>query len=211
MNAEYEEFLRGNEWRKFAADFKKLNNNECGLCKSSKQLDVHHISYNPDNLMDKQNVICLCRRCHANTHRMLNQYQETFPSPNFVKLDELDRLVIDCFANFYFNSYCGIDNDSKVIMLDNAEMRKLQDFILKSIECKFGKYKAIVVYTDHGIYPVEFGELTFIMKAREHVVQLRNKAIKEALNEGFDSYTIKKRFKMSDSAWIKAIRRIDGK
>jgi hypothetical protein len=44
-----------------------------------------------------------------------------------------------------------------------------------------------------------------INKARQAIAQARNEKIKKALLDGFPSYTIKKRFRMSENSWNKAV------
>lgn len=212
MNAEYEEFLRGNEWRKFAADVKKDSGYQCELCGSSERLEVHHIIYDhKTNLMNKQDVICLCKRCHVASHRMLAKYKETFKYPQMIDKEELKEFLGSVFTDFYFNSYCGIGTDSPINLLEIEELRKLGTFILKSIDAQYGKYHHIQVYYSGGIFYDTIIDAYYIDIARRKIVEERNRMIKDAVLDGFPEYTIKKRFKMNYNSWQKAMSHIEWK
>ena len=50
----------------------KKEDKKCKLCKSEKSLVVHHIKNRfdyPELLMERYNVITLCRACHMSIHR----------------------------------------------------------------------------------------------------------------------------------------------
>jgi len=52
---------------------------ECGIHQDEldRNLDVHHIDYNKDNL-DPNNLISLCRTCHIKTNFNREDWQEYF-------------------------------------------------------------------------------------------------------------------------------------
>jgi 5-methylcytosine-specific restriction endonuclease McrA len=54
-------------WKKARAEARRRDNNECRRCGSTRNVAVHHIRPLSDggSLTDLQNLICLCRKCHA--------------------------------------------------------------------------------------------------------------------------------------------------
>lgn len=206
---EYHAFLETEEWKPFSKNFKLQVGGRCELCGSRINLNTHHMNY--DDLYDISKLKCLCKKCHNITHKMLDQYFDTFKYPNFVDRAELDEFLGNVFIDFYINSYCSIGTDSKVNLLELNELRKLGNFILQSIDEKYGKYKNIQVFSKWGILHNSITETSYIDIARHAIVRERNRQIKEAILEGFPEYTIQKRFKMNYNSWQKALSHIDWK
>ncbi len=55
------------EWVKISKEIKKRDNYKCTICKSPKNLDVHHIDFDENNHVPL-NLITLCRKCHKRIH-----------------------------------------------------------------------------------------------------------------------------------------------
>lgn len=59
-------------WENFIIPLvRKIKGNKCEVCKSSRNLDVHHTSYEEININTLQ---LLCRKCHKEAHRR-NKYE----------------------------------------------------------------------------------------------------------------------------------------
>lgn len=71
MNKHYKGFLNSQEWKTISEARKKMDGNKCTRCGSSNRLEVHHMSYylHPQKgLLDLNNLITLCHKCHSSTH-----------------------------------------------------------------------------------------------------------------------------------------------
>ena len=69
---EYREYLMSEEWRILRAKkLKKNNKYRCAICKSSEDLNIHHLFYRR-NLSDTKltDLRILCRRCHKLIHKL---------------------------------------------------------------------------------------------------------------------------------------------
>lgn len=76
---QYREYLTSDDWltKRY---LKKLRVNNCGICGSTDNLDVHHLNYR--NLIDVQmsDLRVLCRRCHFLAHRLHQEGKIRFRS-----------------------------------------------------------------------------------------------------------------------------------
>lgn len=65
---DYRAYLRSSHWKTVRRDALRRAGNKCQLCSSRIRLEVHHNSY--EHLWDEteQDVVVLCRRCHAKFH-----------------------------------------------------------------------------------------------------------------------------------------------
>ena len=69
----YDEFLQTLYWRVIAAYKRKLSRYRCELCRSTKDLNVHHINYiihgvEHDLEVIEKDLALLCNRCHRKVH-----------------------------------------------------------------------------------------------------------------------------------------------
>ena len=66
------EYLRTPWWRFLSHSRKIADGNRCSFCGSYNRLEVHHSTYkNVGTLLEWQNLITLCRRCHGAVHEFL--------------------------------------------------------------------------------------------------------------------------------------------
>ncbi len=82
----YEKYIQSYEWRQKALAAKKMAGNKCQECGSTKDLEVHHLSY--ENLYRERycDVKVLCKtRCHqlADQIRIENKRYESFVSTKY--------------------------------------------------------------------------------------------------------------------------------
>lgn len=69
----YRKYLRSEKWKKKAKRIKARDKNKCRLCKSTKRLEVHHLTYMNIGKEKDKDLITLCRRCHRIAHDMENK------------------------------------------------------------------------------------------------------------------------------------------
>lgn len=64
----YRAYLRTSHWKTVRRDAKRRAGGKCQLCSSRFRLEVHHNNYECLWHETEQDVIVLCRRCHAKFH-----------------------------------------------------------------------------------------------------------------------------------------------
>lgn len=92
---EYGEYIKSNEWQETRQRIFKRDNFRCVKCGASKNLQVHHITYENLGVEKDADLVTLCESCHNGTHNPTT----------------LDYLLLAC-ANAYFvydNSTNGIE------------------------------------------------------------------------------------------------------
>ncbi len=67
-SSEYQTYLNSNEWQETRQRIFKRDNFRCVKCGESKNLQVHHITY--ENLGEEKDadLVTLCDKCHKSTH-----------------------------------------------------------------------------------------------------------------------------------------------
>ena len=74
-SSEYQAYLNSNEWQETRQRIFKRDNFRCVKCGESKNLHVHHITY--ENLGEEKDadLVTLCDKCHKSTHKLsVNDY-----------------------------------------------------------------------------------------------------------------------------------------
>jgi 5-methylcytosine-specific restriction endonuclease McrA len=66
--SEYEAHIKSKKWRAFCAEIRKSRGDACEKCRGTKELHVHHLTY--ERLGDElpSDVQLLCRACHEKVH-----------------------------------------------------------------------------------------------------------------------------------------------
>lgn len=66
--AQYHEYLKSDHWRQLK---KRKSRKRCGICKSTENLQVHHLNYR--NIYDVKNsdLLKLCDDCHSTAHVLI--------------------------------------------------------------------------------------------------------------------------------------------
>lgn len=64
----YDEYLKTEHWQNVRATALMRADNRCQLCNSPHQLHVHHRTYENRGRETSQDVIVLCKKCHAKFH-----------------------------------------------------------------------------------------------------------------------------------------------
>ena len=72
-HSEYSEQLKDERWKAFRWFVMKVRGNECEICKSTNNLQVHHIEYIKNAKAWEYNVnqvMVVCRDCHKQIHNI---------------------------------------------------------------------------------------------------------------------------------------------
>ena len=80
----YHIYLKSKEWNNIASFIRKSRNFKCEKCKSSKNLEVHHLHYKTLFKEKPRDLLLLCRDCHSKEH---NKYLDKFID------QQLDRCI----------------------------------------------------------------------------------------------------------------------
>jgi 5-methylcytosine-specific restriction endonuclease McrA len=66
---EYREYLKSKWWKKISGERRKIDGFKCVICKSKKNLNVHHLSYKNVGCENTYtDLITLCHKCHSIKH-----------------------------------------------------------------------------------------------------------------------------------------------
>ena len=64
----YHEYMESDEWKAVRGKRMKLDHFQCTMCGTAKNLTVHHITYDRLGREDMDDLITLCKGCHAKVH-----------------------------------------------------------------------------------------------------------------------------------------------
>lgn len=137
---DYETFLKTQYWKTVSNYAKELCGNKCSVCGSSKELNVHHRTYeNHGNEVNHlEDLVVMCKNCHGKVH---NGEQLPFVSvSNFIDKDSVivkkkkDDLELDFikFCNDIYSKY-GIGCFTN---LNESEQKLLNNYIDNLGICK---------------------------------------------------------------------------
>ena len=79
ISKEYEKYLRSAAWSDKRTARLRIDHGRCAICGSGQDLNVHHLTYR--NIMKEdvqQDLVTLCRPCHAMLHRIQEQSMDLF-------------------------------------------------------------------------------------------------------------------------------------
>lgn len=68
MNSKYEEYLQTEQFDKLRQTVLLRDHNRCVICGSISELQIHHLTYRNVYHENTQDLITLCRKCHATYH-----------------------------------------------------------------------------------------------------------------------------------------------
>jgi len=63
------EYYQNNWWRCRRANFLEAKGQQCERCHATREIDVHHVSYDRLGAEQDRDLEVVCRRCHENLHR----------------------------------------------------------------------------------------------------------------------------------------------
>ena len=97
INMLYKDYLQSDTWKEFRAKIYKRRKNECRICKSTENLNLHHRYYRDRAGRDVlkyprgQDVIILCQTCHYSWHKE-NGFKKLRPHTDIARLSRLHQL-----------------------------------------------------------------------------------------------------------------------
>jgi 5-methylcytosine-specific restriction endonuclease McrA len=69
---DYKEYLCSTHWKEISQNMKEAMNNKCEICKETKNIEVHHISYVNASNESSKDLVVLCSKCHKEAHKTNN-------------------------------------------------------------------------------------------------------------------------------------------
>ncbi|MGL5749650.1 MAG: HNH endonuclease, partial [Paraclostridium sp.] len=88
MNNKYKEYLKSDKWSEIRKIILSRDNNKCVKCSSSKNLQVHHSTY--DNIFNEENnlddLVTLCKTCHNVEHGFI--VRKNIIVDNYLKINK---------------------------------------------------------------------------------------------------------------------------
>lgn len=202
MSYEYDEFLQTVEWKEVSSKMKHEHEDKCELCGSPKNLDVHHIVYS-DNLTDEGKLIVLCHNCHECTERMINRFKIQYNKSRVMSEKLIDHLFEASLTDYFQNSFYAIGSQSQINAFDTYVKIDIVNFMEYQVKARFPNIEVA-----KGMYVRDFRRFTSLYAFR-NLTQWRNDLIRKALDDGFSKTAIMQRFRMSEQAWYKAMKRIN--
>jgi hypothetical protein len=108
----YCEYLKTPHWQHIKIEVKKKYNNKCNKCKSTKKLNVHHLTYANFGKEKLEDLVLLCEKCHTKVHCnedntiKKNQPIYNVKKPQYIKGDKWEsnmRYLNDILSEFPVN------------------------------------------------------------------------------------------------------------
>ena len=76
MSPEYQKYLRSEHWQKIRSERLKIDDFKCQKCGRPFDLQVHHLTYDRIGKEDINDLITLCKNCHARVEEGKKEYLE---------------------------------------------------------------------------------------------------------------------------------------
>lgn len=73
----YQKYLRSTHWSIVRARALGYADHRCFYCGATDHLDVHHLTYARRGCELDEDLMVLCRTCHAIEHPLMNDHEET--------------------------------------------------------------------------------------------------------------------------------------
>lgn len=200
MTGKYADFLLSDEWKDFANELKIERGGKCEICGVTEPLQVHHMKYS-DDLMNKEDLIVLCEHCHKSFHRMIDRYQNQVVISASLPYNTLCNMMSRSILDLYQNSLYRPGGKSNIVFFKITEYCRVRDIMIKQIELKFPQIECIV-WGGH-IRPWHPN----VSLEESGVLQWISEAVKVAANNGIWASDIKKRYRLSDQSYRKALSR----
>ena len=65
------DYIKSDTWKQFKLSYYTRHVRECSKCKSTTNLNLHHLTYIRLGKELDRDVTCLCERCHKKKHNIL--------------------------------------------------------------------------------------------------------------------------------------------
>lgn len=162
------EFLKSDEWKATSKTIREKAG-RCNLCGTNKStLVVHHIYYSKVDMCDPAYLICLCRECHAATHKMIKDFQ-SLPVKVVMHYNECVDFAKKAAMNYYVMSYLRHDDSKTFFDLDN--LKNLRHFIgiqLRALRPDLTIYNNYSLWEEKG-FPLAVGTESIKDAVKEYV------------------------------------------
>jgi hypothetical protein len=99
---EYQTYLHSEHWINKRKEFYKVNQAICSKCQSTKNLNLHHLTYARLGKELLTDLICLCETCHHDLH---NAIKKTKPKVK-KKVGKSSKVLCKNCKWFIFGYYC---------------------------------------------------------------------------------------------------------
>lgn len=121
---QYKNYLSSKKWKDKVKACKDRAGNKCQFCSSTKDLVVHHNTYNNVFNEEPTDLVCVCKRCHSILHKFNHSVSR------FEEIDESYITEQPKFVKFFIDN-----NDNKLLNLSGQELHLL---LMLVKECKYG-------------------------------------------------------------------------
>ena len=202
MTDEYQDFLNSYEWKLVSIKIKS-EHPFCEICGSKDQLVVHHKWY--DDLLDENALVVLCRDCHECFHNGLNNYTKLYKNKHILLYHDAQDLLAEVCLDFYKNSFRKPDSNVNLLDANSQSKEKFCEFIKNGFELRLPGHKIFISDKTQ----CDLSDVKFTQAAKEKILRHRDQAVKNGIEAGIEEFLLKKQLKMSDSAFIKTLKRLD--
>lgn len=103
MDIKYREYLISKKWEGYKNAIHYIYNDQCYICGSTKELHVHHKTYDRIYHEDLDDLILLCKYCHEKVHYDIEERNNGLKF--FSKIPLLKRLYLREKRIFWKNEY----------------------------------------------------------------------------------------------------------
>ena len=139
MNEEYQRYLRSAAWNEKRIRRLQIDHCRCAICGSSdQQLNVHHLTYR--NIMQEdveQDLITLCRSCHAMLHRIrecsaqeYQDYRSAEQKYKEIRRREVARKIYDLAVVEIWQRDISAGGDCKIFDVGAGMIGKLERILI---------------------------------------------------------------------------------
>lgn len=184
---EYREgFLSSPEWIRIRPRVIARDGGKCRICGAHDGLEVHHFSYDEDRMLDPDNLVTVCRRCHevltaAVKKARVIKYDLGESSPKWSS-DTMASVISNRIAaqngQFVARVLFGLyraslqNGGSPINILDLETLRPIHEIVTKTLD---GQITTCI----------SFSEGSYVMRLHELVNDYRARAYLHYASQGF--------------------------
>lgn len=196
VKSKYSMYLESEEFADLRSKVFRRDNNKCRACGSTETLQAHHLSYRNIYHETPEDLVCLCRRCHAAFHAV----------------DEMRKLYEELHAN---EQKLEIEEQQKKFQNDRARIEKLEAEIVEEIKEEFAEqdyakngdlnmteWSVLNPIIENKCKEKEFdGWFSKRMEIRDWFLYRRYELLLRCLDKGLSFETVRNQTKF-DSGWL---------
>jgi len=104
LEPSYQDYMRSEDWKERAEEFKDKAGNKCSLCGSIEKIQVHHKHYRSLGFEKEEDIIVVCDTCHKKFHNIMAKEKKgklwglkdkKYTSEEENQIDELRRNIMN--------------------------------------------------------------------------------------------------------------------